>query len=236
MSPSGPTGPASVPATSTGGAPITSPPSTLKTLTTATGVVTTASLSHGGNGLPGQCSYAGCFNLLVELVDILVDFILIETSAQMTPELCTNECSASGARFSGLHQNDCYCAKTLDNVDAANGVCNIPCPGNNSLSCGGNGLLPDILNFLIDVFECIPTSTSTISSTTTSTSSSTPNPSSDADIEPEAPNIQADIALSPKTARDAKLRRGGMLKSLQKKKAGNVLAKKDFGIKKIFGS
>jgi len=93
-------------------------------------------------------------------------------------------------------------------------------------------------NRLYDVYSCpVLTSTSTMSDETSSTSSaSTPDPSSDEDQEIQKRELDADLEIMGTKKRvERKIRSGGVLRSLNKVEKGNVLAKKDFGMKKLFG-
>jgi hypothetical protein len=193
--------------------------------------VTTPGGSHPT--APAGCQYQGCF----DSPSGSPNFSLVESSGKMNVELCTSECVASGSAFSGLYNGDCYCASSIESCEESeSGKCDLPCPGNASESCGGTikgGKKP---HKLFDVYECsVPTSTTATSDGTTSTTSATPDPSSDPDPEPEKRSLQADMELSGSKGRDLKLRRGGMLRSPEKREKGNVLAKRDFGLKRPFG-
>jgi hypothetical protein len=144
-----------------------------------------------------------------------------------------------------LHQltllSDCYCATALDSSvqNVGSGICDIPCPGNQLEACGGN--VPANLRRrnvplgrALDIYEATPTTTT--SSSSSSTSSGAPDKSSDPDPAPEPLDIQADIGISlPRRSRDdVKVRRGGMLRHLSKAKKAPA-AKRDLGVKQIFG-
>lgn len=189
----------------------------------------------------GKFDFIGCLGS----TDGFPTFSLIESSGVMSVELCTTECLASGFNYAGLYTTDCYCASSLDDAtgtDKTNGVCDLPCPGNQLETCGGNAISsPKLRNraitnaILLDLYECpTPTSTTSTSSTESATSSSTPNPSSDPDPQPEPRNINADMEPSTlvKARDDGKMRRGGMLRNANKVVKGPALAKRDYGLKK----
>jgi hypothetical protein len=162
----------------------------------------------------------------------------------MTIELCESECIASGKPYSGLYMGDCYCAPTLDNCQESGDTCNLPCPGNKAEKCGGDSVTAKLRGRsfgsekLYDVYSCpVPTSTTSTSDSTSSTSSaSTPDPSSDEDPDTVKRDLDADLEIAGARKREeSKLRRGGMLRSMNKVEKANVLAKRDFGLKKPFG-
>lgn len=133
--------------------------------------------------------------------------------------------------------SQCFCAHSLSSCNEAGAVCNIPCPGFAVQHCGGNAIAgaKRLQSKLFDVYECdVPTPVSTSSDATTYTVDPTADPSSDPDPEPVKRNIQADMEISQYTARDAKLRRGGMLRSTEMKDLSSM-DKRDLGIKGLFG-
>lgn len=184
----------------------------------------------------GQCDFYGCLGS----TDGFPTFSILESSGSMDIEVCTSECQASGYTFAGLFTTDCYCAGEVGtaSTDAANGVCDIPCPGDASETCGGYSaasrkrLATGGSGILLDVYECqTPTPTSSSSS---STSEPTSGPSSDPDPAPEKRGLDADMEISARTAREVKLRRGGLLRN-PKVQQGPSVAKRDFGLKQPFG-
>ncbi|TVY43033.1 hypothetical protein LOCC1_G007368 [Lachnellula occidentalis] len=190
----------------------------------------------------GKCEYMGCYSSTAGVPD----FSLTASTGPLTIELCESECVASGEPYSGLYQGDCFCASTLGSSEESGDACNLPCPGNKAATCGGDSMGARIRgrvaggDRLYDVYSCpVPTSTSTTSDEASSTSSaSTPDPSSDEDQEIQKRDLDADLDLEIMDIRkpvERKIRRGGMLRSLNKVEKGNVLAKKDYGIKKLFG-
>ncbi|KAH8598344.1 hypothetical protein B0O99DRAFT_739152 [Bisporella sp. PMI_857] len=192
-------------------------------------------------GVP-DCEYYGCLGS----TDGFSGFILDSNSHENDIELCTSECKAAGYVFAGLYNTECYCAGSIEedkcSSDKANGVCNVPCPGDKSETCGGNQLhakrmiLKRTQNHkLFDVYSCKPSTTITRTSETSSeTSTSTPEPSSDPDPAPEPRGIDADMENLHK-ARDIKLRRGGMLRNAKAQQGPSNLAKRNFGVRAPFG-
>lgn len=88
---------------------------------------------------------------------------------------------------------------------------------------------------LFDVYECEPTPTTTTSTETSTETSATSNPSSDPDPEPAKREIDADMEIAQRKARDAhSVRRGGMLRRPGQPERAPV-AKRDLGLKKLFG-
>ena len=82
-----------------------------------------------------------------------------------------------------------------------------------------------------------PLCTTTTSPTASPTTSGTPDPSSDPDPEVQQRDIQADMEKLPSSRRSpkvVKLRQGGMLRHVSKAKRAPA-AKRDFGVKQIFG-
>ncbi|KAK2023735.1 hypothetical protein LX32DRAFT_510072, partial [Colletotrichum zoysiae] len=56
----------------------------------------------------------------------------------MTPQLCIG--IAQGRRYSGVYFDTCYGSDSLEATEFVPGdTCTIPCPGDNSQICGGNG-------------------------------------------------------------------------------------------------
>ncbi|TVY27125.1 hypothetical protein LHYA1_G005278 [Lachnellula hyalina] len=202
----------------------------------------TASISPSGSRATpiSNCEYVGCYSSTAGVPD----FSLTASTGAMTIELCESECIASGEPYSGLYQGDCFCASTLGSSEEAGESCNLPCLGNKAEMCGGYFMGARIRgrvsggNRLYDVYSCpVLTSTSTMSDETSSTSSaSTPDPSSDEDQEIQKRDLDADLEIMGTKKRvERKIRSGGVLRSLNKVEKGNVLAKKDFGMKKLFG-
>ena len=143
-----------------------------------------------------------------------------------------------------LKNSDCYCASSLASTsETSSGVCNLPCPGNPLEICGGtvptSGKLrrrnvPAGEDLEVYAFNP-PTTTTSSSSETSTTSSSTSDQSSDPEPTPEKRNIQADMEVSQRISREVKLRRGGMLRNPRKAIKAPGLAKRDYGLKQIFG-
>lgn len=165
-------------------------------------------------------------------------FNLELTSAQMTPELCTDTCLDANLIYSGIYQTECYCAATVDSTSVVGDqACGLPCPGDPNLSCGGNAGARKMLRVravdpskLLDVYVYEPTTTTTKipTSTATDTMSDGPEPT----LEPRA--IDADMELNKYKQRARQLRRGGMLRG-EKKSNANLRVKRDFGMRNPFG-
>ncbi|KAE8446617.1 hypothetical protein EG329_011810 [Mollisiaceae sp. DMI_Dod_QoI] len=233
------TGSTGVPGSTTAGSSSTTA-SGSSSITVAPSVVPT---SPPVGSVVGTFEYFGC----VGSTNGFPTFSLAGSSSAMSVDLCLSECGASGELYAGLFSTDCYCASTLDGGSGGQittGVCDIPCPGNPSQSCGGStgssGKLRRRIaaGILLDVYEnnAATTTTSSSSTETSSTTSSTPDPSSDPDPEPQKRDLQDEMETSHYKAHSGgKLRRGGMLQ-IAKPVNGPALAKRDYGIKAPFGS
>merc|ERR1712093_104994 len=200
---------------------------------------TSPSITPSAPAAVGNFEYIGCLASTEGFTTSNLEL----TSAQMDIELCTSECEAVNAAYSGVYEFDCYCATVLDTSvqNLGSGTCNIPCPGNPLQSCGGNVSAAKLrrrdipAGRAIDVFEAVPTTTA--SPTASPTSSGAPDPSSDPDPEVQQRDIQADMDKLPSSRRSpkvVKLRQGGMLRHVSKAKRAPA-AKRDFGVKQIFG-
>jgi len=200
---------------------------------------TSPSITPSAPAAVGNFEYIGC----LASTEGFTTFNLELTSAQMDIELCTSECETLNAAYSGVYEFDCYCATALDTSvqNLGSGTCNIPCPGNPLQSCGGNVPVAKLrrrdipAGRAIDVFEAVPTTTA--SPTASPTTSGAPDPSSDPDPEVQQRDIQADMEKLPSLRRSpkvVKLRQGGMLRHVSKAKRAPA-AKRDFGVKQIFG-
>merc|ERR1712098_862461 len=200
---------------------------------------TSPSITPSAPAAVGNFEYIGC----LASTEGFTTFNLELTSAQMDIELCTSECETLNAAYSGVYEFDCYCATALDTSvqNLGSGTCNIPCPGNPLQSCGGNVPVAKLrrrdipAGRAIDVFEAV--STTTASPTASPTTSGAPDPSSDPYPEVQQRDIQADMDKLPSSRRSpkvVKLRQGGMLRHVSKAKRAPA-AKRDFGVKQIFG-
>ncbi|KAK2623584.1 hypothetical protein QTJ16_007138 [Diplocarpon rosae] len=188
---------------------------------------------------PAACEYSGCYGSSGGFAD----FTLVESSGYMSVSLCTSECIASGFPYSGLYKESCYCSYSLESSIESGGVCDAPCPGA-SQHCGGDlsGARYGT-NKLLDIYECAVPSSTTASSdaTASSTTEPTPDPSSDVDEDPTVNadatkrSLQADMHRAAVAARDGKLRRGGLLRSTEKKETANLIVRRDFGLRRPFG-
>jgi len=127
----------------------------------------------------------------------------------------------------------------------ASGVCNIPCPGDITQTCGGNIVaarrrraeilkrIADKNTILLDVYSYAPTTTTSSSTGTSTETSATADPSSDPEAAPVARGINADMENTHKV-REVKLRRGGMLRNVKSQPVPR-LAKRDYALKNPFG-
>lgn len=226
------TQPASASATTTG------------TITSAstTGTITSASTTASASITPAPVAdsatftYVGCLGSS----DGFSSFVLDSQSAAMDVDVCTSECSASGATYAGLFNTECYCSEILNDAttgtDQATGVCNIPCPGDASQTCGGlagtqrRKRQAPAAGVLLDVYSITPTTTSSSTTETASETSATAEPSSDPDPAPEARSLNADLIA--RKVRDIKLRRGGLLRNAKSQPAPK-LSKRDYSLKNL---
>ncbi|KAK3990553.1 WSC domain-containing protein [Cladorrhinum sp. PSN332] len=61
-------------------------------------------------------------------------------SNDMTVEKCVAECKGNGYRYAGLvYYGVCYCGQTVNGAATDETSCNLPCNGDNTETCGGNG-------------------------------------------------------------------------------------------------
>lgn len=59
--------------------------------------------------------------------------------AQMTVNGCQTSCSLVGFSYAGLrYGKSCFCDNTVKTVPSNDNLCNIPCTGNSTQTCGGN--------------------------------------------------------------------------------------------------
>jgi hypothetical protein len=70
------------------------------------------------------------------------DVINVEHQEKMTPRVCFNFCrTIKGATFFGLlHGRDCYCTPFKKEKPSEGGVCDRPCEGDSSKTCGGKAM------------------------------------------------------------------------------------------------
>lgn len=62
----------------------------------------------------------------------------------MTPAFCINYCAQQGFPLAGVeYANECYCGKSFSiaSSKANQTICNFPCAGDNTQSCGGNAAI-----------------------------------------------------------------------------------------------
>ncbi|KAK4167593.1 WSC domain-containing protein [Cladorrhinum sp. PSN259] len=61
-------------------------------------------------------------------------------SSDMTVEKCVAECKGNGYRYAGLvYYGVCYCGQTVNGAATEETSCSLPCNGDNTETCGGNG-------------------------------------------------------------------------------------------------
>ncbi|XP_014241726.1 uncharacterized protein LOC106662269 isoform X3 [Cimex lectularius] len=88
---------------------------------------------------PVSSNYIGCFydsNLNRLLVNAYKDF-----DGKLTPEACVSFCYRGGYRYAGVqHKSNCYCGSEvpLSNKRSQETECDLPCPGDGSIYCGGS--------------------------------------------------------------------------------------------------
>ncbi|XP_065840047.1 uncharacterized protein [Oscarella lobularis] len=89
------------------------------------------------NSTNDQSVYLGCFankrhlSYHVHITD--------EQSKMMTPEFCRQKCYAKNYKYYGVHfANQCFCGNAYGEVLLVDSDCNLSCPGNKSLTCGGS--------------------------------------------------------------------------------------------------
>jgi hypothetical protein len=70
------------------------------------------------------------------------DVIDVEKQEKMTIRVCFNFCRAvKGATFFGLlHGRDCYCTPFKKEIPSEGGVCDRPCEGDSTKTCGGKSM------------------------------------------------------------------------------------------------
>ncbi|KAI9152028.1 hypothetical protein HJFPF1_09248 [Paramyrothecium foliicola] len=91
-----------------------------------------AAVAPSNQPIIGRYESAGCLGSAAGFPS----FTEIGQDAQMTPNRCID--MANGRNFIGVFNTGCYAADNVDDtLPAEPGVCNIPCPGNPSVFCGG---------------------------------------------------------------------------------------------------
>jgi len=169
------------------------------------------------------------------------DFTLQSTSPQMDPAECQSDCEAANLPFAGLYLDQCYCADTLhdenSNTDQANGKCDIECPGNPLETCGGNEVAPPLQKVralsngvLLSVYELF------INGVPEGDDGGLGGPQSSMGSDPPMVprGIDADMERGRRSPQPNQLMHGGVLRS-SKRTDGNVVVKRDFAIKQLFG-
>jgi hypothetical protein len=83
--------------------------------------------------------YSGCFQETSSTQ--LLPYRSLASSDDMTVEKCVAECKGNGYRYAGLvYYGVCYCGQTVNGPEAEESQCNLPCNGNQTQTCGGNGI------------------------------------------------------------------------------------------------
>ncbi|KAK0646171.1 WSC domain-containing protein [Cercophora newfieldiana] len=83
--------------------------------------------------------YSGCFQDL-GTASILQWRTPLDQQA-MTAETCMATCKGNGFRYAGLtYYGVCYCGQTVKGPQVDESLCNYPCTGNSSQTCGGNNV------------------------------------------------------------------------------------------------
>ncbi|KAK0623035.1 WSC domain-containing protein [Immersiella caudata] len=84
--------------------------------------------------------YSGCFQDLRDPSVLQWRTPLDQQS--MTEEICMATCKGNGFRYAGLtYYGVCYCGQTVKGPQIDDSMCNYPCTGNNSQTCGGDSIL-----------------------------------------------------------------------------------------------
>jgi len=208
--------------------------STTTSTTSSSSISTTSSSSPtptpSSPSVVGTWDFVGCLGSSSSFPT----FTLSDTDASMTIEICVSACQVSDYTYAGLYLQSCYCANSVSGTtDVSDGSCDLPCPGDPDESCGGQNRGASN-NILLDVYENSPSTTT--SSSATSTSSGAPDHSGGPDPEEEKRDIQADMDIPRRFARDSpRLRRGGLVRSPNKAEQGYNRQKRDLGLKRPFG-
>ncbi|KAK3302010.1 WSC domain-containing protein [Chaetomium strumarium] len=83
--------------------------------------------------------YSGCFSEASG--NQLLPYRSHSASDDMTVEKCVAECKGNGYRYAGLvYYGVCYCGQTVNGPKVDEAQCNLPCNGNSTETCGGNGI------------------------------------------------------------------------------------------------
>lgn len=83
--------------------------------------------------------YSGCFQETSNTQ--LLPYRSLSPPDDMTVEKCVSECKGNGYRYAGLvYYGVCYCGQTVNGPHAEESQCNLPCKGNETQTCGGNGI------------------------------------------------------------------------------------------------
>ncbi|KAG5657796.1 hypothetical protein KAF25_007829 [Fusarium avenaceum] len=121
---------------STGSAEVTSSADattlTAEDMTSTASIIATASVMPPNLAVIGTFGFRGCLGSL----DGYPSFELIGETPEMTTEECVK--LGTGRAYVGIYLRSCYAADALDSADLVpNGRCDLPCPGDPGLFCGG---------------------------------------------------------------------------------------------------
>ncbi|KAF5624808.1 extracellular alpha-1 4-glucan glucosidase [Fusarium tjaetaba] len=103
--------------------------------TTASASTTVSTTSSSASNVPyvDMYDYLGC----LESQEEFPSFTEIATASDMTVEKCIE--IGSGSQYIGVHRRSCYKADNLSGTDfTADSKCNIRCPGDSTVLCGGD--------------------------------------------------------------------------------------------------
>ncbi|KAF2128322.1 hypothetical protein P153DRAFT_423570 [Dothidotthia symphoricarpi CBS 119687] len=136
---------------------------TPKQTTPSSTIATTTTSAFTLGPSPTAWTDRGCYVEDTELPLLDQNISPIGGVAFLTILACKNSCYLHAYSFAGVQEgNQCWCGSSIRGELAKNQTdCNIPCSGNEEISCGGKGLL--------NIFQAEKNETSA-STTTTSTS------------------------------------------------------------------
>ncbi|KAK4455790.1 WSC domain-containing protein [Podospora aff. communis PSN243] len=84
--------------------------------------------------------YSGCFQDLRD--PSILQWRTPLDQHSMTEEICMATCKGNGFRYAGLaYYGVCYCGQTVKGPQINDAMCNYPCSGNSSQTCGGDSIL-----------------------------------------------------------------------------------------------
>ncbi|KAH7328528.1 WSC domain-containing protein [Stachybotrys elegans] len=83
--------------------------------------------------------YSGCYK---DGSPAALEYSAPGGNKNMTIEKCVAECKGNGFRYAGLkYYGNCYCGSTVKSSTLDESLCKLPCDGDKSQTCGGNGAL-----------------------------------------------------------------------------------------------